>query len=129
MTVLLLPRRSALLGLLSWLLAEPLTPVVADRFVLAESDACAAGRQLAGQQMDGVLAVITTFVPDYFLVEFLSQCDVPVFLWAVEREMQCISLVCGLLNTATLHNLGKPYRLFGADVGDEGRNHSASQVS
>ena len=45
-----------------------------------------AGRQLAGQDVDGIVVVVTTFVPDYYFVELLGQCDVPVFLWAVERK-------------------------------------------
>jgi L-fucose isomerase-like protein len=68
--------------------------------------------------VDAILAVITTFVPDYWLVELLAQCDRPVFLWCVEREMQCLALVCGPLITATLYNLSRRYRLAGADTGD-----------
>lgn len=81
--------------------------------------AARAGETLAQAKVDCILAVITTFVPDYFIVRLVDQCDVPVFLWAVEREMQCISVVCGPLITATLFNLGNHYRLFGADIPDE----------
>jgi L-fucose isomerase-like protein len=69
--------------------------------------------------IDCVLCIVTTFVPDHFVVSFLDACDKPIFLWAVEREMRCISVVCGPLITATLYELGKKYMLVGADIGDD----------
>jgi L-arabinose isomerase len=95
---------------------QPVTVNAATRFVLTESDARAAGEELARADVDCILAVITTFVPDAFIVALLEACDKPVFLWCVEREMQCISVVCGPLITATLFNLGKRYEIVGADV-------------
>ena len=93
-----------------------ITPVA--RPVLDEAGARQAGEELAKADVDCILTVITTFVPDYFLTELLDRCPVPVFLWAVEREMQCIALVCGPLITASLYNLGRHYHLAGADFGD-----------
>ena len=86
--------------------------------VLTEDSARLVGQALAQDNVDCLLAVIATFVPDHFIVSLLDGCDVPVFLWAVEREMQCISLVCGPLITATLYELGKPSCLVGADIGE-----------
>ena len=100
------------------LAGSPVETVAAKTFVLTEADARNAGEELARADVDCILAVITTFVPDYFIVELLAKCDKPVYLWAVEREMQCISIVCGPLITATLFNLGKPCRLAGADITD-----------
>jgi L-arabinose isomerase len=100
------------------LATQPLTLCMAGRFVLTEADARSAGEELARAQVDCVLAVITTFVPDYFITELLAACDKPVFLWCVEREMSCISVVCGPLITATLFNLEKRYALHGADLDD-----------
>lgn len=97
---------------------EPVRVLPASRFVLTERDARAAGAELKRQDVDCILAVITTFVPDTFLAELLDACDRPVFLWAVEREMQCISVVCGPLITSTLYNRGRRYDLVGADIGD-----------
>jgi len=97
---------------------EPVDAIQAPRFVLSEGDARAMGADLARRDVDCILAVITTFVPDYFVTELINACDRPVFLWAVEREMQCISVVCGPLITATLYNLRKPCDLVGADVDD-----------
>ncbi len=74
---------------------------------------------MAARGVDCLLAVLTTFVPDGFIVELLKGCDLPIFLWAVEREIDCLSLVCGPLITATLYNLEKPYALYGADIQDE----------
>lgn len=104
-----------MLGLLK---DQPFDVVRAPGFVLDETGAKAAGDYLAGQGVDCILAVITTFVPDTFMVSLLDACDRPIFLWAVEREMACISVVCGPLITATLHNLEKPCRIAAADIGD-----------
>jgi L-fucose isomerase-like protein len=98
------------------LASQPVTVTTASRFVLTDADARAAGEELARAEVDCILAVITTFVPDTFIVELLDACDKPIFLWCVEREMQCISVVCGPLITATLFNLGKRYELVGADI-------------
>ncbi len=108
------------------LAAQPVTVVPASRFVLTDADARAAGEELGRADVDCILAVITTFVPDTFIVELLDACDKPVFLWCVERELQCISVVCGPLITATLFNLGKRYEIVGADIPGSG---SASNVA
>lgn len=100
------------------LVGQPLTAVPAARFVLTEADARAVGAELARAEVDGILAVLTTFVPDTFIAALLDACDKPIFLWCVERELQCISVVCGPLITATLFNLEKRYALHGADIDD-----------
>jgi L-fucose isomerase-like protein len=89
--------------------------VVTDRLGARE-----AGSKLAEMGVDFILAVLTTFVPDHFIVEMLDTCDVPVFLWAVEREIDCISLVGAMLINPTLYDLGKRYRLHAGDIGDRG---------
>jgi L-fucose isomerase-like protein len=98
---------------------EPLDVVVYDKPVFEQSQARDAGEFLSLQGIDCILAVIATFVPDYYVVELLHACDTPIFLWAVERELQCVSLVCGPMISATLFELGKHYRLAGADISDE----------
>ncbi len=98
---------------------EPLDAYTVSGPVYSRTDARRAGDELRRRDVDCILALITTFVPDYFIIELLSGCDKPVFLWAVEREMDCISLVCGPLITATLYNLGKHYSLSGADIADK----------
>lgn len=103
--------------MLNVLQGESLELVRSKYLVLNEAGARKAGEELAGAGVDCVLAVITTFVPDHFIVEVLDRCDVPVFLWAIERELSCISLVCGPLITATLFELKKHYRLAGSDIG------------
>lgn len=104
--------------MLARLARENFDVVPAATLVHDEATARQAGAELATQQVDCLVAVITTFVPDYFIVELLKQCDVPIFLWAVEREIGCLSLVCGPLITATLFNLDKRYALAGADIND-----------
>ena len=86
--------------------------------VTDEATAARVGKELSESGVDCILAVITTFVPDHFIVRVLDNCDVPIFLWCVERELRCISLVCGPLITATLFELDKSYWLAGADIGD-----------
>jgi L-fucose isomerase-like protein len=89
--------------------------VVTDRIGARE-----AGSKLAEKGVDFILAVLTTFIPDHFIVEMLDTCDVPVFLWAVEREIGCISLVGAMLINPTLYDLGKRYQLYAGDIGDRG---------
>ena len=99
--------------------ASPVEVTPASQPAMDEAGARRAGEEMAKADVDCILAVITTFIPDYFVTELLARCPVPVFLWAVEREMQCISLVCGPLITATLYNLNAHYRLAAADIPDE----------
>ena len=77
-----------------------------------------AGKELAAADVDLMCAVLTTFVPDHYIVELLKDCDLPIFLWAIEREIGCLSLVGGMLINPTLYELGRPHQLCGADVGD-----------
>ncbi len=92
--------------------------LTASRLVLDEATAACVGKELSASKVDCLLAVITTFVPDHFIVRLLDHCNVPIFLWCVERELKCIALVCGPLITATLFELEKPYALAGADIVD-----------
>jgi L-fucose isomerase-like protein len=77
-----------------------------------------AGQALAASGVDFICAILTTFVPDHFPVALLDGCDVPIFLWAVEREMDCISLVGAMLANPTMHELGKQYQLDAGDLDD-----------
>lgn len=86
--------------------------------VLDELSAARIGRQFAERKVDCILAVITTFVPDHFVTVLLDQCDVPVFLWCLEREIKCLATVCGPLITATLRELNKKYILIASDLND-----------
>lgn len=70
------------------------------------------------KKVDFILVVLTTFVPDHFIAELVDGCDIPVFLWAVEREMDCISLVGAMLVSPTLYELEKHYQLHAGDIGD-----------
>jgi len=105
--------------MLDLLAGEHLEIVTPDLLVYDEASARKAGEQLQSAGVDCILGVLATFVPDYFIVELLDGCDVPIFLWAVEREIGCLALVCGPLVTATLYNLGKRYQLYAADMPDE----------
>ena len=91
----------------------PFRGVVTDRGAARQAAAF-----LAREGVDAVCAILATFVPDHFLVDLLSCCDLPLFLWAVEREIGCISLVGALLTNPTLHDLGKQYQLRAGDLND-----------
>lgn len=92
--------------------------VDAGAVVLDVANAQQAGRELAALSVDCICANLATFVPDHYIVELLEACDVPIFLWAVEREIDCLSLVGGMLINPTLFELGKTYQLHAADIGD-----------
>jgi L-fucose isomerase-like protein len=77
-----------------------------------------AGEELAQNGVDFILVMLATFVPDHFIVELLSAYDVPIFLYALEREIDCISLVGAMLINPTLYDLDKQYQIHAGDVGD-----------
>jgi L-fucose isomerase-like protein len=77
-----------------------------------------AGEALAQTGVDFILTILATFVPDHFVVELLVACDVPVFMYALEREIDCISLVGAMLVNPTLYDLDKQYQIHAGDVGD-----------
>lgn len=93
--------------------------IIAEKKIVVNTEqAREVSRKFQEKKVDFICAVICTFVPDYYIVELLHHCDVPIFLWAIEREMKCIALVCGPLITSTLYDLEKEYALYGADVKD-----------
>jgi L-fucose isomerase-like protein len=94
------------------LLQIRIDPVVTDTRAARE-----AGRELSEKGVDFICAILTTFVPDHFLVELLDACDVPIFLYAIEREIGCLSLVGALLNNPTLYDLNKKYQLQAGEIG------------
>jgi len=96
-----------------------LTQVRVDNIVTDTHSAREAGRELAEKGVDFICAVLTTFVPDHFLVELLDACDVPIFLYAIEQEIGCLSLVGAMLNNPTLHDLDKLYQLQAGEIGDK----------
>lgn len=88
--------------------------VVTDRSAAKE-----AGRVFAEKKVDCIFALLTTFVPDHFIVEMLDACDAPVFLYALERDYDCISLVGAMLINPTLYDLDKQYQLHAGDFSDQ----------
>jgi L-fucose isomerase-like protein len=98
--------------------AVDIEPVEIEEVVTDIPGAKAAGQHLAGEGIDCICVILTTFVPDHFIVALLDACDLPIFLWAVEREIDCISLVGGMLINPTLYDLGKQYRLAAGDLDD-----------
>ena len=101
------------------LAGQPLDLCVVPAIVTDTDSARATGQQLGAEKPDCLLIVLTTFIPDTFVVDLLRECDVPVFLWAIEREIDCLALVCGPMITASLYNLQKPYSLHASDIPDD----------
>ena len=87
--------------------------------IYSQEDAKLKGYEINQINPDVIIVLLTTFVPDYFLSELLSDIDIPIFIWALEREIQCISMVGGVLVTGTLFNLNKNYKLVATDFPDE----------
>ena len=77
-----------------------------------------AGKELSEQGVDFICAFLATFVPDHFIVALLDSCDVPIFLYAIEREIGCISLVGAMLANPTLYELSKQYTIVAGDIGN-----------
>ncbi|MBA7469408.1 hypothetical protein ES707_04677 [subsurface metagenome] len=98
--------------------AADLALIKIEEVVTGVPGAKAAGQRLAEEDIDCICVILTTFVPDHFIVALLDACDLPVFLWAVEREIDCISLVGGMLINPTLYDLGKQYQLAAGDLGN-----------
>jgi L-fucose isomerase-like protein len=93
--------------------------IPAEDIVIYEDDIEATTVKMAQKSVDIILVVLCTFVPDYYLVKMLDVCDKPVFLWAIEREMKCISLVGACLISGALYNLNKKYEVRAGDITDE----------
>jgi L-fucose isomerase-like protein len=83
--------------------------------VMDTSTAHEAGRLCAEKSVDFIFILLTTFAPDHFVVEILDAYDAPVFLYALEREIGCISLVGAMLMNPTLYDLDKQYQLHAGD--------------
>ena len=86
--------------------------------VLTDAQARRAGEMLNAQDIDVLLIVLSTFVPDYFLVELLDKCSLPVFLWSYEWFINSLSIVGGMLITGGLHGIGAKYALGSGDLFD-----------
>jgi len=87
--------------------------------VLTDVEARKAGDLFAKADVDVLLVLLTTFVPDYFLIELLDGCDRPVFLWSYEWSINSLSIVGGMLVTGGLHAAGALYTLESGDLYDE----------
>ncbi len=87
---------------------------VTDTFTARE-----AGILFREREVDVLLVLYTTFVPDHFIVGLLDTCDVPVLIFALEREIDSISLVGAMLANPTLFDLDKKYSIAAGEIGDE----------
>ncbi len=109
--------------------AEELCDILRDNNykVVTASDICAfsddealkVGKELNTSDVDCLVVAIATFIPDYYITELLKGCDKPVFLWAIDRELHCIPMVCLPLITASLYNLNKTCCALAGEVNDK----------
>lgn len=87
--------------------------------VYSQDEAFALGEIFLKEQIDCVCILLATFVADYYITEMVKSCDKPLFLWALEREVHCLSTVCTPLIAASLKNLGKDCCVVSGDIKDE----------
>ncbi len=81
-------------------------------------DARDIGRRFQEENVDFLFVFLATFVADYFVTELVKACNKPVFIWALDREVTCISMVCTPLITASLKNLKKDCCVVAGEVND-----------
>ncbi len=86
--------------------------------VFSPEEAYAAGLKLNCENVDCLVVFLTTFVADYFVTELVKACDKPVFLWAHDREVTCITMVCTPLITASLKTLKKDCCVVSGEIDD-----------
>ena len=89
---------------LNYLSSLPVEVVAGSKIVTDNSQAGEIGDEFSQANVDGILAVALTFIPDHFIVGLLDQCNMPIFLWCVERDLKCLATVCGPMITATSRN-------------------------
>lgn len=93
--------------------------VVAAPCAYSPDDCRKAGEMLLKKDVDCLFVFLATFVADYFVTELVKACDRPVFMWALDREVDCITMVCEPLITASLKNLYKDCCVVSGEIGDE----------
>lgn len=86
--------------------------------VFSPDEAFEAGIQLKKENVDCLVVFLATFVADYFVTELVKACDKPVFIWAHDREVTCITMVCTPLITASLKTLQKDCCVVSGEVND-----------
>lgn len=86
--------------------------------VFSPEQAYAAGSELNKENIDCLVVFLATFVADYFVTELVKACDKPVFIWAHDREVTCITMVCTPLITASLKNLKKDCCVVSGEIND-----------
>ncbi len=89
----------------------------ASDIALSASDARRLGRELNDPDIDCIVVAVSTFIGDYYMSELVASADKPLFLWLIERELQCITLVAGPLCAAALKDLHHPYCISSDDIG------------
>ncbi|MBR5542501.1 MAG: hypothetical protein IKU65_00180 [Oscillospiraceae bacterium] len=92
--------------------------VVAAPAVFSPEEAFEAGKMLEKENVDCLVVFLTTFVADYFVTELTKACTKPTFIWAHDREVTCISMVCTPLITASLKTLGRDCCVVSGEIDD-----------
>ena len=75
--------------------------------VYSPEEAERAGEAFCSSNVDCLVVLLATFVADYFITELTKACDRPVFLWALDRDVNNITMVCTPLISASMKNLGR----------------------
>lgn len=103
--------------MVEFLCAQGYTVKQAPDIAMSAEDVARLAAGFAGEEVDCVVAAVTTFIGDYYAAALAEASKKPIFLWLVERELQCISLVAGPLCAATLTNLHHPFCVSADDIG------------
>ena len=93
--------------------------VVAAPSVYSPDEARAAGEMLEKETVDCLFVLLTTFVADYFVTELTKACNKPVFLWALDREVTAITMVCTPLISSSMKTLGRDISVVSGEIDDE----------
>lgn len=93
--------------------------VVAAPSVFSPEEARRVGEALAAENVDCLVVLLATFVADYFVTELTKACDRPVFLWALDREVTCITMVCTPLISASMKTLGRDISVVSGEIDDD----------
>ncbi len=96
------------------------------KVVLSRQDAKCIGEELNVKEIDCIVVAVTTFISDYFVVELATSSNKPIFMWIVEGDLDCISLVAGPLCSAALKNINHPYMICYDKLGGE---HATSKLN
>ena len=86
--------------------------------VYSPEEARAAGEKLAEKNIDCYVVLLATFIADYFITELTKAYEKPLFLWALDRDVNNITMVCTPLISASMKTLGRDILPVSGEIDD-----------